>query len=275
MKENLSIRPERVIGPLGESLTLDSLPPPETTRWVVRRKAEVVAAVSGGLLSVDEACERYSLTLEEFAGWQRAIDRAGMPGLRVTRIKQYRDLYEQRLLALNGSPPNPTPQAPVPQATAVSPLELPARGKQTAYLEIPAATVGAAFFYTWASMMLGKKIFTRLGMKDIPGMPPLERWELPRFFLGLYVLAFAMQYITNRNATLEMIQYNLGLACVLVFWLQGLAALWWMPRKYPFVRPLRWIIAVLSVIIGMVQMIVVLLGLSDMVLQYRKKRNYE
>lgn len=140
---------------------------------------------------------------------------------------------------------------------------------------IPAATLGAAFFYTWASMTLGKKIFTRLGMKDIPGMPPLERWELPRFFLGLYVLAFAMQYITNRNATLEMIQYNLGLACVLVFWLQGLAALWWMPRKYPFVRPLRWIIAVLSVIIGMVQMIVVLLGLSDMVLQYRKKRNYE
>lgn len=140
---------------------------------------------------------------------------------------------------------------------------------------IPAATVGAAFFYTWASMTLGKKIFTRLGIKDIPGMPPLEQWELPRFFLGLYVLAFAMQYITNRNATLEMIQYNLGLACVFVFWLQGLAALWWMPRKYPFVRPLRWIIAVLSVIIGMVQMIVVLLGLSDMVLQYRKKRNYE
>lgn len=140
---------------------------------------------------------------------------------------------------------------------------------------IPAATLGAAFFYTWASMTLGKKIFTRLGIKDISGMPPLERWELPRFFLGLYVLAFAMQYITNGNATLEMIQYNLGLACVLVFWLQGLAALWWMPRKYPFVRPLRWIIAVLSVIIGMVQMIVVLLGLSDMVLQYRKKRNYE
>lgn len=140
---------------------------------------------------------------------------------------------------------------------------------------IPAATLGAAFFYTWASMTLGEKIFTRLGIKDIPGMPSLERWELPRFFLGLYVLAFAMQYITNRNATLEMIQYNLGLACVLVFWLQGLAALWWMPRKYPFVRPLRWIIAVLSVIIGMVQMIVVLLGLSDMVLQYRKKRNYE
>ena len=55
MIENQKIRPARVIGPLGEPLTLDSLPPPSTTRWVVRRKAEVVSAVNGGLLSVDEA----------------------------------------------------------------------------------------------------------------------------------------------------------------------------------------------------------------------------
>ena len=56
MLENQKIRPAQVIGPLGEPLTLDSLPSPTTTRWVVRRKAEVVAAVAGGLLSVDEAC---------------------------------------------------------------------------------------------------------------------------------------------------------------------------------------------------------------------------
>ena len=96
MMENQKIRPAKVIGPLGESLTLDSLPPPETTRWVVRRKAEVVAAVNGGLLSVDEVCDRYKLTVEEFAGWQRAIDRSGMPGLRVTRIQHYRSLYERQ-----------------------------------------------------------------------------------------------------------------------------------------------------------------------------------
>ena len=88
MIENQKIRPAQVIGPLGEPLTLDTLPPPSTTRWVVRRKAEVVAAVNGGLLTVDEVCERYGLTLEEFAGWQRAIDRSGMPGLRVTRIQR-------------------------------------------------------------------------------------------------------------------------------------------------------------------------------------------
>ena len=46
------------------------------------------------LLTIDEVCERYGLTLEEFAGWQRAVDRSGMQGLRVTRIQHYRDLYE-------------------------------------------------------------------------------------------------------------------------------------------------------------------------------------
>ncbi|MFA5988083.1 MAG: DUF1153 domain-containing protein [Sphingomonas sp.] len=96
MIENQKIRPAKVIGPLGEALTVDSLPPPETTRWVVRRKAEVVAAVNGGLLSVDDVCARYNLTVEEFAGWQRAIDRSGMPGLRVTRIQHYRSLYERQ-----------------------------------------------------------------------------------------------------------------------------------------------------------------------------------
>ena len=67
MIENQKIRPAMVIGPLGEPLT------------------------------IEEACERYNLTLEEFASWQRAVDRSGMQGLRVTRIQHYRDLYERQL----------------------------------------------------------------------------------------------------------------------------------------------------------------------------------
>ena len=96
MLENQTIRPATVIGPLGEALTLEALPPPTTTRWVIRRKAEVVAAVNGGLMSIDQACDRYSISLEEFTSWQRAVDRSGMPGLRVTRLKHYREQYERR-----------------------------------------------------------------------------------------------------------------------------------------------------------------------------------
>ena len=79
-----------VIGPTGAALTVNDLPPPNTQRWVIRRKAEVVSAVRGGLLSLEDACERYGLTTEEFLGWQRSIDRWGMQGLRTTRIQQYR-----------------------------------------------------------------------------------------------------------------------------------------------------------------------------------------
>lgn len=93
--ENQNIKPAEIIGPLGEALSLDTLPPPSTTRWVIRRKAEVVAAVRGRLLTLDGACARYSLSIEEFTAWQRAVERSGLPGLRVTRIKEYRALYER------------------------------------------------------------------------------------------------------------------------------------------------------------------------------------
>ncbi|HEV3245057.1 MAG TPA: DUF1153 domain-containing protein [Candidatus Paceibacterota bacterium] len=83
-------RTKYVIGPDGSPLTLQNLPPPGTKRWVVRRKAEVVAAVRGGLLSLEEACSRYTLTVEEFLAWQYAIDRHGLAGLRITRTQQYR-----------------------------------------------------------------------------------------------------------------------------------------------------------------------------------------
>ena len=85
-----------VIGPEGKPLTRAALPPPETKRWVIRRKAEVVAAVRGGLLSLEDACRRYSLTVEEFLSWQRAIDAHGLPGLRATRIQYYRPTPAER-----------------------------------------------------------------------------------------------------------------------------------------------------------------------------------
>ncbi|WP_347304503.1 DUF1153 domain-containing protein [Croceibacterium sp. TMG7-5b_MA50] len=88
---------DSVIGPLGLPITLADLPPPDTKRWVIRRKAEVVAAVNGGLLTIDEVLARYGLTLEEFAGWQRGFDRSGMLGLRVTHAKQYRDRYQRQM----------------------------------------------------------------------------------------------------------------------------------------------------------------------------------
>src|SRR5271155_4130560 len=72
------------------------LPSPDTKRWVVRRKAVVVHAVRNGEITLQEACRRYRLSVEEFHAWQRAIERYGIPGLRVTRLQIYRDTDETR-----------------------------------------------------------------------------------------------------------------------------------------------------------------------------------
>ncbi|HXP76773.1 MAG TPA: DUF1153 domain-containing protein [Stellaceae bacterium] len=79
--------------------SIDDLPPPDTKRWVIRRKAEVVAAVRSGLISLDEACRRYTLSIEEFLTWQRLIDSHGLAGLRVTRLQDYRSLDRPRSAA--------------------------------------------------------------------------------------------------------------------------------------------------------------------------------
>jgi Protein of unknown function (DUF1153) len=90
MSDAMRPRVKYVIGPDGSPLTVADLPPPSTRRWVIRRKAEVVAAVRGGLLSLEDACSRYTLTVDEFLSWQASIDQYGLAGLRTTRIQQYR-----------------------------------------------------------------------------------------------------------------------------------------------------------------------------------------
>ena len=94
MTDQVRPRVKYVIGPDGSPLTIADLPPINTRRWVIRRKAEVVAAVRGGLLSLDEACSRYTLTVEEFLSWQISIDQHGLAGLRTTQIQEYRKKVE-------------------------------------------------------------------------------------------------------------------------------------------------------------------------------------
>lgn len=71
------------------------LPPPGTTRWVMRRKAAVVFGVRSGLLSLEEACRRYDLSVDEFLSWQRLIDDHGVYALRTTYLQKYRRDTEQ------------------------------------------------------------------------------------------------------------------------------------------------------------------------------------
>ena len=68
----------------------NALPPADTERLVISRKAQVVRAIDTGVLTEDEACKRYDLTKEELNGWRILISQHGVRGLRITRLRQYR-----------------------------------------------------------------------------------------------------------------------------------------------------------------------------------------
>jgi hypothetical protein len=75
---------------LAETLLSEGLPPPNTRRWVVRRKAAVIVAVSSGKITLEQACETYQLSEEELLSWKHNYETHGLAGLRTTRIQQYR-----------------------------------------------------------------------------------------------------------------------------------------------------------------------------------------
>lgn len=110
-------------GNAGKQLTLDDLPPADTTRWVMRRKAQVVEGVRQGVLTLHDACARYGLSEEEFLSWQRLIDKHGPRALRITRLQDYRQdtlpqqplikapprarMIEEKASRMTGRPPTP------------------------------------------------------------------------------------------------------------------------------------------------------------------------
>ena len=101
-------RANYVIGPNGDVVTLADLPSPLTTRWVIRRKAEVVLAVHAGMLSLEDACRRYRLTVEEFLSWKTAIERHGLLALRSTQLQQYRHGEDELVRKRDWHAPRPS-----------------------------------------------------------------------------------------------------------------------------------------------------------------------
>jgi hypothetical protein len=66
------------------------LPAADTKRWSSRRKAAVLVAIRTGVLTREEACERYLISEEELALWEAAFDRNGIPGLRISSLRSDR-----------------------------------------------------------------------------------------------------------------------------------------------------------------------------------------
>lgn len=82
--------PRAVTLPDGTVMTRADLPEAETRRWVASRKAAVVRAITHGLISRDEALDRYDLSEEELDAWHVAVEQHGEAALKATTIQRYR-----------------------------------------------------------------------------------------------------------------------------------------------------------------------------------------
>jgi hypothetical protein len=74
-----------VYGPRGNVIAPYDLPPARGAHWTAYRKADLIAAISGGLLTLDEAKARYALTDEELSEWRNGVAKLGLVGLRTRR----------------------------------------------------------------------------------------------------------------------------------------------------------------------------------------------
>lgn len=84
--------PRAVTLPDGTVMTRADLPEISTRRWVASRKAAVVRGVLYGLITQDDALERYGLSDEEFKAWVAAVAQHGEAALKATALKKYRQL---------------------------------------------------------------------------------------------------------------------------------------------------------------------------------------
>ncbi len=137
------------------------------------------------------------------------------------------------------------------------------------------AITAAALVYSYASMALSQALFRRMGIQNIPTLPPVSRWEFPVGLVYLYLLSIGMGLVFPEDEMLQTVLYNLNMGCMFIFWLQGFAFLWWLPKRYPAISPLRWIIVALAFFIPFIQTAMIVMGLFDLLFHYRAKRNYE
>ena len=82
--------PRAVTLPDGSVMTRADLPPEDTVRWVASRKAAVARAVVHGLLTQEQALDRYSLSEDELQQWLQALARFGEKALKATSVQKYR-----------------------------------------------------------------------------------------------------------------------------------------------------------------------------------------
>lgn len=164
----------------------------------------------------------------------------------------------------------------LPEIYSGESLEL-AMKQMTAIMEnmrktVPVAIAGASLFYALFAMTISRIIFRKMGMSELPEIPPFEKWQLPVHIVYAYLVMLIFQWILPKNEWSELLFYNLTPICTISFYIQGLSCIWWSHNKYPIMKKFRLLILILSFFVAILQLLVIFIGIMDMTLKYREKQ---
>lgn len=127
---------------------------------------------------------------------------------------------------------------------------------------------------SYLNIKIAQNILNRLGYAVKPFLP-VRYWEISRSMLYLYILATVMKYwgSTRDIGWLDVLGVNLGQLAIFFICIQGIAFVLYLLYQRVHLRPaMQVLITVLLLVIPGFQFVTFLAGLTDMLINYRKKR---
>lgn len=139
---------------------------------------------------------------------------------------------------------------------------------------IPFLLLSSGLLAAFLDIKIARSVLRRLRV-PLPPFPPVAEWEMPRAAFYLYIVAVVIEYMGGGwGAWVVPAAINLKVACMYVIWLQGVAVLFWLCRKFPMMGPVKWIVLVAAFFIPLFMAVLFFGGLIDIAINYRRNRQY-
>ena len=140
----------------------------------------------------------------------------------------------------------------------------------TIRLILPGSLVVCSPILAFANYMAARKILGKMGVAFEP-LPPFTHWRVPEYFIWPYGLSvMVVSFWRDAPQLVFDLAMNLQMVVSVVFFVQGLAVVYWWLNKNQ--KPQWWgtIAVILAFAVQVFSIIIVLLGAFESVFDYRK-----
>lgn len=135
---------------------------------------------------------------------------------------------------------------------------------------IPGLVIGSSLLESVVNYSLVATVLKKLGVK-VKALPPFSLWKFsPRLVYG-YVIGLMLIIMNSYypSTVFSLIGLNLIVVMSQVFFVQGLSLGWFVADQYKLHKGLRWVLAILGVVLGVFS-VIVFVGVFDSLINIRR-----